>query len=591
MIESLNYPYDSSIILRKKKSIKRDLLLTEPASKLKVAILGGSTTSEIKNILELFLLKHGYVSDFYESDYNQYYEDAIFGNESLLNFAPGFIYIHTSNVNITRFPSYHMTEKEVDQLLKKEVTKFSNIWHALEKFNCPIIQNNFELPINRSLGNLDSYDMHGKTHFINLLNLEFAKQARERKNLYLNDINYLSSVLGLQNWFDKSLWHTAKYVVSFDAIPYLTQSIASIISSVLGKSKKCLVLDLDNTCWGGVIGDDGLNGIGLGNETAYGESFMYFQNFVKELKDRGVILAVCSKNEMEIAKEGFTHSDSVLKFDDFISFKANWDPKHQNIANIAKEINIGLDSLVFIDDNPAERSIVSAQLPDVSVPNVGSEVIAFVDHIERNGYFETTSLSKDDLNRNKFYEQDSKRLKEQALYVNYEDFLKSLEMQAEIKPFASEYLDRITQLINKTNQFNLTIRRYTFGEIELINNTKSYIKIYGKLVDSLGDNGLVSVIIGEIKEQLCVIDLWIMSCRVFKRDMEFAMFDTFVDHCLQNNVNTIKGSYSKTAKNAVVSELYPSLGFIKVKSEGEATTTWELDISSYQYRNKTIKIN
>jgi FkbH-like protein len=590
MIAYLNYPFDSSIILRKKKSIKKELLLNEPTSKLNIAILGGSTTSEIKNILELFLLKHGYLPSFYESEYNQYYEDAVFGNEALTKFAPDFIYIHTTNANITSFPSYNMDEEEVGQLLNNEISKYSNIWRALEKYNCPIIQNNFDLPINRSLGNLDCYDIHGKTHFISSLNLEFAKQARQLKNLHLNDINYLSSLIGIKNWYDKSLWHTAKYAVSFDAIPQLTHNISNIIAGILGKSKKCLVLDLDNTCWGGVIGDDGLNGIGLGNETAYGESFMYFQNFVKELKNRGIILAVCSKNELAIAKEGFTHSDSVLKFEDFVSFKANWDPKHQNIFTIAEEINIGLDSLVFIDDNPVERNIVSAQIPNIAVPEVGSDVVEFVDHIERNGYFETVSMSKDDLDRNKFYEQNSGRVKEQSLFENYNDFLKSLEMTAEIKTFDPVYIDRITQLINKTNQFNLTTKRYTIGEIESILLNKSYIKIYGKLVDKLGDNGLISALIGEIKAQTCHIDLWIMSCRVFKRDMEFAMFDTFVEKCVEQGVNKIIGYYDKTPKNAVVSELYHTLGFVRIK-DGGADSIWELAINSYSFKNKIIKIN
>lgn len=591
MITCLNYPFDAKIILRKKNAIKRELLLKNANKKIKIAVLGGSTTSEIKNILELFLLKNDIESSFYESDYNQYYEDAVFGSEQLENFNPELIYIHTSCVNIANFPTYEMGVEQVERMLNDCVKKFIQIWDSLSRFNCPIIQNNFDLPVNRSLGNLDFTDIHGKTNFINELNLKFASSAREKNNLYINDINYLSALIGLENWFSKSLWHTAKYAVNFDAIPVLANSVANIVNSILGGSKKCLVLDLDNTCWGGVIGDDGLSGIGLGQETAVGESFLAFQTYVKELKSRGVILAVCSKNNFDLAKEGFTHSDSVLKFEDFASFRANWDTKYENILSIANEINIGLDSLVLIDDNPVERNIVSSQLPSVSVPDVGNDVLQFINHIERNGFFEITSLSNDDLNRDKYYKQNLERKEEQALFSNYNDFLNSLEMIAEIKKFSPVYLERITQLINKTNQFNFTTKRYTLAEVEEIKEKQSYIKLYGKLTDKLGDNGLISIIIGSIVDKFCHIDLWIMSCRVFKRDVEFAMFDCFVDECKKAGIEEIIGYYYTSPKNAIVKDLYSLLGFNKTRESENGDSLWRLKVNEYLSKNRLIKIN
>jgi len=386
-----------------------------------------------------------------------------------------------------------------------------------------------------------------------------------------------------------SLWHQAKYALSMGSIPELAFNINKIINSIFGKSEKCLVLDLDNTCWGGVIGDDGLDGISIGVETAIAESYTSFQKYVKELKQRGVILAVCSKNDFQNAKEGFKHPDSVLKFDDFTSFKSNWDPKHQNILDIAKEVNIGVDSLVFIDDNPVERDLVSSQVPSASVPNVGNDVIHFIDHIDRNGYFEPISLLVDDINRNKYYEDNKKRSQEQSIFKSYDDFLVSLEMTAEIKSFSSIYLDRITQLTNKTNQFNLTTKRYTASEIENIVTSDEYIKIYGKLTDKYGDNGLIAISIGRINENQCHIDLWLMSCRVIKRDMEFAMLDELVRQCKEKGVLEIIGYFYQSDKNNMVFDLYEKFGFALNDTNGE-DTIWRLDISNYENQNKFIGI-
>ena len=583
------HPIDVITILRKKKSIKKNLLLSGNFIKKNVAILGGSTTSEIKNILELFLLKNGIKPNFYESEYNKYYEDSLFGSDELDAFNPDIIYIHTTNKNIIRYPALLDSSQNIDILLSNEIERYKSIWSSLSKFDCAIIQNNFDYTENRSLGNLDCSDIHGKTYFINRLNDEFARESRERANLYLNDINYLSSYIGLMHWFDKSLWHQAKYALSMNSIPELCFSISKIINAILGKSKKCLVLDLDNTCWGGVIGDDGLNGIYMGTENAIAESYTVFQKYAKELKDRGITLAVCSKNDLVNAKEGFTHPESILTFDDFTSFKANWDPKHQNIQDIASEINIGTDGLVFIDDNPVERDIVLSQIPSVSVPDVGTDVVNFIGHIDRNGYFEPITLSQDDVNRNKYYKDNKKRVTNQATFKSYEEFLASLEMTAQIKTFSPIYLDRISQLTNKTNQFNLTTKRYTAGEIGRVASSSNYIKIYGKLIDKYGDNGLIAITIGEIKGNICHINLWLMSCRVLKRDMEFAMLDELVSKCKDKDISEIIGYYFKSAKNGMVSDLYERFGF-DLSEESGPDSVWTLDVSTYENKNKLIRI-
>jgi len=587
---NLQYPLDIDKILRKKKSIKKELLNKRNLEEKNIAILGGSTTSEIKNILELFLLDSGIKPNFYESEYNKYYEDAVFGGVELERFNPDLIYIHTTNININKFPELENNIEDVSALIKQEIDKYKSIWSSLSKYNCPIIQNNFDYITNRGLGNLDCYDIHGKTYFINQLNNKFSQEAREISQLYINDINYLSSYIGLKEWFDKSLWYSAKYALSMNSIPELAFNISKIINSIFGKSKKCLILDLDNTCWGGVIGDDGLNGIDIGLETAVSESFSFFQKYVKELKQRGVILAVCSKNDFQNAKEGFEHPDSILKFDDFSSFKSNWTAKHYNILDIAQEINIGTDSLVFIDDNPVERDLVCSQIPSVSVPNIGSDVINFIDYIDRGGFFEATSLLIDDINRNKYYKENVKRNEDQSTFESYEDFLISLKMTAHIQTFSAVYLERITQLTNKTNQFNLTSKRYNAAEIKAILASDMYIKIYGRLTDKYGDNGLISILIGKIKDNKCHIDLWLMSCRVLKRNVEFALFDEFVRQCKENGVKEIIGYYYQSVKNNMVSDLYEKFGFVLKDTNGQ-NTIWSLNISYYENKNKLIEVN
>lgn len=374
-----------------------------------------------------------------------------------------------------------------------------------------------------------------------------------------------------------------------EAIPELAFNISQIVNAILGKVKKCLVLDLDNTCWGGVIGDDGLRGIQIGSETAVAEAFSAFQSYAKSLKDRGITLAVCSKNNFGTAQEGFDHPESVLKFSDFLVFKANWEPKHLNIAKIAQEINIGTDSLVFVDDNPVEREIVSSQLPSVSVPDVGENIVDYIKHIDRNGFFETVSLSADDIKRNAYYKDNKKRQAEQFKFASYDDFLVSLDMAAIIKPFEDVYLDRIAQLTNKTNQFNVTTKRHTASEISAVAANPNHVTLYGKLIDKHGDNGLVAVSMGHIEDTTCHIDLWLMSCRVLKRGMEQAMLDQFVAVCRDKGVTQIIGRYFKTAKNEMVADLYGDLGFALIEKT-PTESSWKLDVDQYKNQNINIRI-
>ena len=485
----LEYPFDWEYLNRKKKSLKRELEASRDSFiEKKIAILGGSTTNEFKLNLELFLLKEGVKPIFYESEYNKYYEDALFGQE-LLEFKPDIVYVYSTIKNIKKFPSIIFEKKQNEELFTYESKKLEMIWESLfSKLSCVVIQNNFELPQIRIMGNSSFYLDGGNINFINKLNLFISEATKKYNNLYINDINYLSSLIGLEKWYDNELWFNYKYAVSFEGITYIAHSVASIIKSIYGKNKKAIALDLDNTLWGGVIGDDGVNGIKIGSETAIGEAYEDFQKYIKNLKDIGIILTIDSKNDLENALEGLSHPSMILHKDDFFTIKSNWNLKSNNILESAREINIGEDSFVFIDDNPVERELVRSQLQNVAVPEIGDKIELFKNFIDRNNYFEIISLSKEDLERAKYYQDNQNREKEQQNYSNYSDYLKSLNMIAEIDEAKEIYLERIHQLINKTNQFNLTTKRYTKSEVEEIYKDSNYILLYGKLKDKFGDN-------------------------------------------------------------------------------------------------------
>ena len=424
MKKELLYPFDANYILAKKKRIKRKLLAEgERFVDKKIAILGGSTTNDIKLILELFLLNQGIRPSFYESEYNKYYEDAVFDNAELEAFAPDLIYIHTSNRNITRYPQMSDSKSRITDLLEAEYQKYCTIWESIaDRYHCPIIQNNFEMPMYRLMGNRDASDRHGKVNFLTRLNMMFYDYADNHEDFYICDINYISADYGLAEWSDPFFYHMYKYALNVNAIPYLAFNVANIIKSVFGKNKKGLVLDLDNTLWGGVIGDDGVENIALGQEVAEGQIYSEFQNYVKEQTQLGVILNIDSKNDFENAKAGIEHPDSAFCMQDFIEIQANWDPKDQNFRKIAEDLNLLPESLVFVDDNPAERSIVAQNLDGVCAPEIG-DARDYIRILDRNGFFETTILSEDDQKRNDMYRANANRKKSQHAFTDYHAYL------------------------------------------------------------------------------------------------------------------------------------------------------------------------
>lgn len=592
-MKELEYPFDPEWILKKKKALKRELLQNTQQTFLekKIAILGGSTTRDIRDILELFLLNYGIRPCFYESEYNQYYADGMFPNPALEEFHPDILYIHTSNRNIEQYPSLEDDRTLVTQKLQAEYERFQALWEHLHAvYGCPVIQNNFEPPLYRLLGNRDASDHRGRWNYIQRLNQMFYEYADTHQDFYIHDICYEAADYGLKRWSDPFYWNMYKYAMCVPAIPYTAFQLARIIKSIFGRNKKVLNLDLDNTLWGGVIGDDGPENIEIGQETSLGQTYAEFQDYLKQHKKLGVLLSVNSKNNEETALSGLERADSVLKREDFVVFRANWEPKSHNLYATAEELKLLPESFVFVDDNPAEREIVRQEVPGAAVPEI-TKVEEYIRVLDRSGFFEVTNLSEDDLKRNEMYLANEQRNRMQKNFSDYGDYLRSLEMKARIGAFDPAYFSRIAQLTNKSNQFNLTTHRYSQSEIEQIAADPQYLTLCGRLEDKFGDNGVVSIVIGRKEKDVLQIELWLMSCRVLKRDMEYAMMDTLVKQCRDCGIRQIYGYFYPTAKNAMVKDFYALQGFEKLEEDVDGNAKWSFRIpEQYTLKNQVITV-
>ena len=579
-------------LLVRRRALRRRLSANLGLQPVRIAVLGGSTPNEVVDLLELHLLDSGFRPEFWQSEFGRFHVDAVHDTAALVAFRPELVYVHTSTRNLQGYPPPNASETEFDHAVAAELSRFEQVWDSLAgKLGCMVIQNNFEFPPEAILGNLDPTLASGRTRFAAELNREFARAARTRPRLLLNDVCTLSARLGLDRWFDPGRWFTYKIVTTPEASHALALSVAAIVRGLYGKARKVLVLDLDNTLWGGVIGDDGLDHIQIGRETPVAEAYTAFQQYCLALQERGILLGVCSKNDEAIAKAGFTHPDSVLRLEHFSSFKASWLPKPENIFAIAQELDLNPDSFVFIDDNPAERALVAAQVPGIAVPELGPDVATYPAVIEAGRYFEQPALSTEDLERPALYRENTERRRFEQQFASYGEYLDSLRMTAEIEPFKPVYLDRIAQLTNKTNQFNLTTRRYTRAELEAVAHDRNAVALYARLTDRFGDHGLISVVLARASEaDTLEIDLWLMSCRVLKRDMESAMLDALVERAAAMRIRQLRGVYRPTRKNALVKDHYPSLGFTLEQEHPDGTLSYTLAVAGYTPRNRHILV-
>ena len=485
---------------------------------------------------------------------------------------------------------------EVDGAIGRFVSELRSLWRkAREIGGAAVIQQTF-LDVSEPLfGGYDRMVPGAPATVVTRLNNQVC-EAAGRDGVLVLDIARASQRDGVDAWFDVGRWLQGKLEIAPQAAPLYGDLAARILGAQRGLSKKCLVLDLDNTLWGGVIGDDGLDGIVLGEGSAAGEAHLALQHYAKQLKERGVILAVCSKNDAKIAEAAFRdHPEMVLRRSDFAAFQANWDDKAQNLKAIAARLNIGIDSLVFVDDNPIERARVRQSLPMVAVPELPEDPAHYVRCLAEAGYFEAVAFTAEDRDRAQSYAANAEREALLGSAESMEDFLRGLAMTAVYGPFTAVDHARVVQLINKTNQFNTTTRRYAGDEIARIMEEPDAVTLQFRLLDRVGDNGLVSTMIlrpTPDDDEALEIENWVMSCRVFGRELEYEAMNIAVEAAKERGARTLVADYIPTPKNDVISRLYPSLGFTEVDSPTPANgaTRWALDLADYVTRKTHIVV-
>lgn len=426
------------------------------------------------------------------------------------------------------------------------------------------------------------------TYQLRKLNFLLQEMAVSTSNFYICDLSAIQNIIGRERFWSPSVYVNTEMVVSIEALPYVAQAVVQILGAFQGMFKKCLILDLDNTVWGGVIGDDGLENIQLG-QLGIGKAFTELQLWAKKLQQRGIILAVCSKNTESIAKEPFEkHPDMVLKLADIAVFMANWENKADNIRKIQNILNIGFDSMVFLDDNPFERNMVRENIPQITVPELPEDPALYLDYLYELNLFETVSFSGEDAKRTEQYQKEAERVVYQEAFTNEDDFLKSLNMVSDTKPFDDFTTPRVAQLSQRSNQFNLRTIRYTEDDVKRIAQSDNYFTLSFTLEDKFGDNGLICAVILEKRDtqtpenKTLFIDTWFMSCRVLKRCVEAYVLNTIVDLAKVNGYTTVIGEYIPTPKNEMVKDHYKNLGFA---SNGSA---WTLDVATYESKNNYI---
>jgi len=546
--------------------------------KTKIAVLGSFTTHQLVSLVELYLGAGRVGAEVYEADYGTFRQELLDPESELYRFQPDLIVLATSWRDLGHRPELGDDRAEVQRKVEAELADWMLLWRtAHERLGCQIIQNNFDAPPWRTLGNHELRHPAGLGRYITLINL--ALQDAAPPFVTIHDIDHLSATWGRWEWGDERFYHHAKLPCSPEHLVDYGHSLASLILAQLGLVKKCLVLDLDNTLWGGVIGDEGLGGIRLGQGDPESESFVAFQRYVKGLRLRGVILAVCSKNTDAIAREVFEkHTEMVLHLDDISCFLANWDDKASNLVRIARELNIGLNSLVFVDDNPAERAIVRQLRPEVAVPELPLDPSGYIMALERQRYFQPLFLSAEDLKRTDYYRADSARQAAESSAEELDGFLKSLEMTARIGPIEPATLERTAQLIQRSNQFNLTTRRHSAADVQAMMADQSWLTRTVSLRDRFGDNGLISVLLARVDGQVLEIDTWLMSCRVLKRGVEQFLMNDLGEFARRQGLKAVRGEYIPTAKNGLVRDHYANLGFTKLDGDLSGRTSWEFRV-------------
>lgn len=518
---------------------------------VRLAVLGSSTTTQLPPLLALHGLAAGLALEIHEAPFGAYQREILDPGSGLYAFKPQAVLL---------FVNYRDAEPGPAEA---EAERWAGLWKVLrDRAGCAVLMNSFDAPAERPGGNLEAADAGSRLGRLRRLNALLAERARGGAAL-LVDCDHLSAAVGKERWHDARFWHQAKQAIALSALPRYAAEAAAVLAAAFGRARKCLVLDLDNTLWGGVVGDDGAAGLELG-ETPRGEAFVEFQRYLKALAARGVLLAVCSKNDEANAREPFrSRPEMVLRLEDFAAFVANWEDKATGLRTIAKTLNLGLDALAFADDNPAECALVSRFCPETAVVSLPDDPADFCRVLDARRLFEPASVSAEDRGRAAHFQAESARtaLKESA--PDLASFLRGLEMRAEAGPFREADVARLAQLINKTNQFNLTTRRRTEAEVRAAMAEPGAWTLAVRLADRLGDYGLISALIARRRGDELELDTWLMSCRVMGRDVEKLAFNRLVEAARASGAKALAGRYEPTAKNGLVKDLLAGFGFAR----------------------------
>ena len=563
-------------------SAKRDLSLTP----FRLGVIGSGTLDLLVPALVASAARHGLALECVKGHYEQFLQEAVSAT-SYINVAKCDAVLIALDYRSLPLEAKSGGVEEGGEGIAAAFQLVETIRAGIRNHSGAVaIMQNFPSPPESLLGSFDRLLPGSTRASIQELNHLIAESVRGTSDVLL-DTASIAETVGIAAWYSPSQWNMAKLPFSNAFIPLYADHVARLLAALRGKSRRCLILDLDNTLWGGVIGDDGLEGIKLAQGDAVGEAYLTVQRLALGLRDRGVILAVSSKNDDEVARTPFRkHPEMLLREEHFAVFQANWNDKASNIKAIANELSLGLESMVFLDDNPVERNLVRRELPQVAVPELPDDPALFARTLAAAGYFEAITFSAEDAQRAGLYADNARRVALQKQAIDLDSYLESLEMEITFQPFDQVGHARITQLINKSNQFNLTTRRYTEAEVIAVEQKAEYFTLQVRLKDRFGDNGMVSVVIcrpsklDSISEPVWYIDTWLMSCRVLGRRVEDMVLREILMHARAAGVGYLLGRYCPTERNAMVRDHYPNLGFNFLQTAENGDSDWLYSVQS-----------
>ena len=550
-----------------------------PLAPFRLAVLSNSTVDMIVPALIASAARHGVVLEIVQPSYDQVAQEVL-TPDSRVNLSKPDAVLFALDYRALPLKLSFGDSESASHTVRGVLAYLQSLREGIKaNSNAVCIFQTFAPPAELLFGSLDRALPGTMRSLVDAVNRELASWVLTSGEVLL-DVAGLAETVGLANWHDHQLWNLGKFSFSDELIPLYGDHVARCVAAIRGKSKKVLVMDLDNTLWGGVIGDDGLEGIKIAQGDALGEAHRAVQRLALDLRQRGIVLAVSSKNTDFVAREPFQkHPEMLLALEHIAVFQANWNDKATNIQAIAEELSLGLDAMVFLDDNPAERGLVRSLLPEVSVPELPEDAAGYARTLAAAGYFEAVTFAAEDLKRAGYYQDNARRATLQAQSGGVDAYLASLEMKITFEPFDAIGRSRIVQLVNKSNQYNLTTRRYTDPEILDAEQDPDVFTLQVRLADIFGDNGMISVVICRPAEPgVWEVDTWLMSCRVLGRKVEHMTLREILEHARAAGIAQIRGIYRPTERNQLVLDHYAKLGFSKVEEDATGLTRWVLPV-------------